>query len=188
MRAPGGQCVEQLARHDRAGIKADRTARDQIAAAHGDEVGGARSGADEMHGHGAAPEVASAQVAAPTTSRGPSRRAGGPAAASAAASATDGTPMQRQDALGAGRGAGASGFEIGLRTPARRATPSFAAVGFDAGFAVLRRDGGDRSRAHWRRDRHAPARRGCAASMSGAGAPRLQPTPATIMAWSRPIA
>jgi hypothetical protein len=35
LRAP----VEHLARHDRAGIEADRAAREQIAPAHGDEIG-----------------------------------------------------------------------------------------------------------------------------------------------------
>ena len=44
---------EQLRRHDRAGVETDRAAREQVASAHGDEVGRARSGADEMHGHGA---------------------------------------------------------------------------------------------------------------------------------------
>ena len=34
MRAPGGQCCEQLLRHQRAGVEADRAARDQVAAAH----------------------------------------------------------------------------------------------------------------------------------------------------------
>ena len=42
---------EQLRRHDRAGVEADRAARQQVAAAQGDQVGRARAGADEMHGH-----------------------------------------------------------------------------------------------------------------------------------------
>src|SRR5580658_11356687 len=84
---------EQFARHDGAGIEANRTARDQIAAAYRDQVGRARPGADEMHRHGAAPEAATAQVAEPMTSRGPRRRAAGPAAARAAASATECTPV-----------------------------------------------------------------------------------------------
>ena len=61
---------QQLRRHDRAGIEADRAARDQVASAQGDEVGGARPGADEMHGHGVASSLASAQVTGPTTMRG----------------------------------------------------------------------------------------------------------------------
>ena len=84
---------QQLLRHERAGVEADRAARDQIAAAHGDEVGRARPRADEMHGHGASPVIASAQVAGPTATRGASSRAPGPPAASAAASETDGTPV-----------------------------------------------------------------------------------------------
>src|SRR5208282_4701695 len=96
--ARAGRAVrEQFTWHDRAGVETNRTARDEIATAHGDKVRRARPGADEMHGHnaplGICPEAASAHVAAPTTSRGLMRRAAGPAAASAAASATDGTPV-----------------------------------------------------------------------------------------------
>src|SRR5579871_6174173 len=86
--------LKQRARHDRARIEADRTAGDQLAPAHGDEVGGAGTRADEMHGHGALSEMASAQVALPTTQRDAMRRDDGPAAASAAASASDGTPVR----------------------------------------------------------------------------------------------
>src|SRR5262249_44145781 len=85
--------AEQLVQHDRAGIEADRAARDQLASAHGDKVGRAWTGADEVHRHGAAPDLASAQVAAPTTSLAAIKRDAGPAAASAAASASDGTPV-----------------------------------------------------------------------------------------------
>jgi hypothetical protein len=48
-----------------------------------------------MHGHGAEPgaDTASAQVAAPTTIRGTINVLAGPAAASAAASATEPTPV-----------------------------------------------------------------------------------------------
>jgi len=45
------------------------------------------------------PELSPAQVAAPITSRGPISRAAGPAAASAAASATDGTPVSANTRL-----------------------------------------------------------------------------------------
>ncbi len=45
---------DELRRHDRSGIEADRAARDEVAAAHGDEIGRARAGADEVHGHGRA--------------------------------------------------------------------------------------------------------------------------------------
>ena len=51
MRASGGQCASKLLRHQRAGIEADRTARENVASAQGDEVGRAGSGADEMHFH-----------------------------------------------------------------------------------------------------------------------------------------
>ena len=56
-RAPG----QHFGRNDRARIKADRATRDEIAPAHRDEVGGARSGADEMDRHGN-PPWARAQV------------------------------------------------------------------------------------------------------------------------------
>ena len=42
---------EQGARHDRAGIEADRATRHEVAAAERDEVRSARPGADEMHRH-----------------------------------------------------------------------------------------------------------------------------------------
>src|SRR6185503_6058567 len=84
---------EQGARDDRAGIEADRTAGDEVTPAQSDQVRRARSGTDEVHGHRAASVAASAQVAAPITSRGLTRRAEGPAAARAAASATEGTPV-----------------------------------------------------------------------------------------------
>ena len=42
---------QQFRRHDRAGIEADRAGGDEIAPAHRDQVGRARPGADEMHGH-----------------------------------------------------------------------------------------------------------------------------------------
>ena len=42
---------DDLGRDQRSGVQADRTARDQISAAHRDQVGGAGTGADEVHGH-----------------------------------------------------------------------------------------------------------------------------------------
>ena len=51
IRAPGGQWSSKRARDERAGIEADGRARDEIAPAHGDEIGSARPGADEVHGH-----------------------------------------------------------------------------------------------------------------------------------------
>src|SRR5215813_14086312 len=90
----GRAIAQEVARHDRAGIETDRATGDQIAAAHGDQIGRARPGANEVHGHGAdsGGEAASAQVAAPTMSRGTINLLAGPAAASAAASATEPTP------------------------------------------------------------------------------------------------
>ena len=42
---------DQLARNERARVKADRTARDEGAAAHGDEIGSTRPRPDEVHRH-----------------------------------------------------------------------------------------------------------------------------------------
>src|SRR5262249_52540844 len=84
---------EHVARHDRPGVETHGAARQEIAPAHGDEVGRARTGADETPGHGRVSLRASAQVAGPTAVRGATSRPAGPAAARAAASAADGTPM-----------------------------------------------------------------------------------------------
>src|SRR5258708_36082992 len=119
--------TEQFARHDGAGVEAGRTARDEIAAAHRDQVGRARPGADEVYGHGAAPDTATAQVAAPITRRGLMSRADGPAAASAAASATECTPVSastRPDRV-AVRSFAACNSASRIRT---RSTPRFAAA------------------------------------------------------------
>ena len=51
-RAGRAECHD-LARHQRAREQAHRTARHQILAAHGDQVGCAGAGADEVDGHGA---------------------------------------------------------------------------------------------------------------------------------------
>src|SRR6476646_6378832 len=84
--------VEQGARHDRAGIEADRAIRDEVAAAERDEVRSARPCAYEMYGHRVSSVSASAQVTGPIEIRGRISLALGPPAARAAASATDGTP------------------------------------------------------------------------------------------------
>src|SRR5262249_3147902 len=103
----GRAIVEQRFRHQRAGVEAYRAARDEVAAADGDEVGCAGAGADEVYGHGgpSAAAVASgpvsatpwpsamAQAASAEVIRGASKRAAGPAPVRAAASATDGTPF-----------------------------------------------------------------------------------------------
>ena len=49
-------------RHQRARIKADRAACDQVAAPQGQQIGRARAGADKMHCH-EGPPMAKAQVA-----------------------------------------------------------------------------------------------------------------------------
>ena len=42
---------QHAGRHQRAGVKAHRTSRDEIAPAQSEQIGGAGTGADEMHGH-----------------------------------------------------------------------------------------------------------------------------------------
>src|SRR5690606_651816 len=89
---------EQFGRNDGAGIEAHRAGGEQLRSAQGDQVGGARSCADEMDGHGSSPLTAMAQVTGPCTLRGPSSRDFWPAAASAAVSETDGVPAADSDA------------------------------------------------------------------------------------------
>ncbi len=88
----GRAMVKQRRGHQRTGVETDRTARDQVAAAHGDEVRRPRPGADEMHRHRPSP-TARAQVVRAAAMRGPSKRLLRPAATSAAASAIDGSPV-----------------------------------------------------------------------------------------------
>src|SRR5258708_38240812 len=88
----GRAMIEECLRHQRAGVEAHGAARDQVAATHGDQIGGARPGADEMHRHRPSP-VAMAQVARSVATRVPSRRPLWPATTSADASAIDGRPL-----------------------------------------------------------------------------------------------
>src|SRR6185312_14876317 len=83
--------AEQFLRHQRAGVKADRRAADEVAAAQGDEVRRAGPRADEMDDHRPLPQ-AIAHVTPSPIMRGAMRRAPGPAPASAAASETEATP------------------------------------------------------------------------------------------------
>src|SRR5262249_32194297 len=172
--------AQQLAGHDRAGIEADRTTGDELASTQRDEVGCARAGGDEMHGHCTAPELASAQVAAPTTRRGAIRRDDGPAAASAAASASDGTPVS----------ATTRSDRVATRVPAALSSASVtnmmsmpnvdAAVPMPASASLALLVAIALSSAALMPARASAAR--IAASISAAAAPRLQPIPAMIMA------
>src|SRR5260370_15229095 len=87
---------DDLARHQRTRKQTHRTACHQILAAHGDQIGRAGTGADEVDGHGAvSPVIAAAAAVAwrsADTMRVTTRRAPAPAAASAAASQTQPTP------------------------------------------------------------------------------------------------
>src|SRR5581483_10484837 len=178
--------LQQRTRHDRSRIETDRAARDQVTPAHGDQVGRARPGADEMHRHGARSVSASAQVTGPTTMRAASRLAAGPPAASAAASATEGTPVSSIT----------RGECVAARAPAARrsgsdtrmsGTPSAAAawaipgsLSFIAAVAIT--------------ETLVAARPACvqaasiAAVIAAADTPFLHPTPPMIMASPKTIA
>ena len=138
--------AQQLARHDRAGIEADRTARDQVAATHGDQIGCARSGADEMYGHRAAPAVgadaAIAQVAEPMARRGAINLAEGPAAAECGGLGDRADARKREHAIRMGFDAivGKREFVFG-HDHDRNA--EFLGCGQDAGLGALGFDGGN---------------------------------------------
>src|ERR1700731_4127704 len=86
---------DDLARHQRSCEQAHRTARHQILAAHGDQIGRAGAGANEMDGHAAVSSMMAAAAVAwrsADTMRVTTRRAPAPAAARAAASQTLPTP------------------------------------------------------------------------------------------------
>src|SRR5262245_60685899 len=85
--------LQKILGHDRARIEADWASREQIAAAHGNEVGRTGACTDEMHRHLSSPPTAIAHATGPTTILGPSRTESLPAAASAAASQTELTPV-----------------------------------------------------------------------------------------------
>ena len=61
---------EDFGRHQRAGIEADRAALDQPQPAHGDQIGRAGAGADEMHRH----RARAVEIAARRIERGADRR------------------------------------------------------------------------------------------------------------------
>src|SRR3569833_2446607 len=121
--------IEQRLRHQRAGVEADGTARDQVASAQRDQIRSTGTRADEMHGHAgrSVSSLANAQVAVALATRGRIRRAPRTPAASAAVSATDGTPFSdctrslrvetRSDIRAGARAAGPGGGR-----PGRRAT------------------------------------------------------------------
>src|SRR3954452_14726693 len=84
---------QNLARHQRASIEADRTGGNEVAPAKGEEIGGARSCPDEMHRHGPSPSaIAAVAVRSCETTRELTSRALRPAATSATASAKEPTP------------------------------------------------------------------------------------------------
>src|SRR4030088_830530 len=80
-RVAGAMC-EQLGWDQGPGKQTYRAAGEKVAAANGDQVGGARAGANEVDGHDVSAPSASAQVTGPITIRGPRSRAVGPLPAS----------------------------------------------------------------------------------------------------------
>src|ERR1700730_11455537 len=88
-----GTMFEERPGHERACKETNGRTGDQVAPAQGDEIGGARPRADEVNGHRSLLIVpAIAQLAPPSLTRARSRKEDGPAPASAAASAIDGSP------------------------------------------------------------------------------------------------
>src|ERR1700730_12541122 len=86
-----GTMFEKRPGHERAGEEAYGRTGDQIAPAQSNKIGSARPRADEVNGHGSfLPAIA--QLARPSLMRATSRMEDGPAPASAAASAIDGSP------------------------------------------------------------------------------------------------
>src|ERR1700679_1185860 len=82
---------EQFRRYQGAGVEAYRTTSEEVAPTDGDQIRSPGSCANEVDCHCSSAPSASAQVTGPTATRGASNRELGPAAASAAASATDWT-------------------------------------------------------------------------------------------------
>src|SRR5215472_16327630 len=174
-----GTLREQFARHDRAGVEADRTTRDQVSPAYRDKVRRTGPRSDEMHRHRAASVSASAQVAGPTAMRGTMSRAAGPPAPRAAVSATDGAPVSavtRSDRVTA-RPPAITRSPCGIRTSG---TPIADAAAAMPGSLPLALDVARRPSCEVATPSRANAA-AIAASISAARAPLRHPMPATIM-------
>src|SRR5215468_7701012 len=173
--------LEELLRHQRAGIEADRTATDQVAPAHRYQIDGARPGTYEMHCHRPSP-LAMAQVARAVAMRLPSSWPLRPATTSAEASAIDGTPFAsstrfegaRSRSVTAARSAAVQATNGTARRRAASGGPGSSA--FSASVAIASSRSADRSK-QWSASR-------TARSISSAEVPRRKPMPATIMASS----
>ncbi len=179
---------EKLRRHDRAGIEADRAARDEVAPAHGDEIGRAGAGADEMHGHGATPAVGERAGGGPhrDARRDQARRR--PARRERRRFRDRRHAGQREDAFRPRRGAGAlpPRDRPGRREPAARRWNA-AAAAMPGSLALGRRCRDDAGPPRCPSPARASAA-AIAASISAAAVPLRHPMPATIMASPRPIA
>ena len=162
------------ARHDRAGIEADRAARDQVAPAQ--VMRSAAPGPAPMKCTVmASPRLASAQVTAPTTMRGRMSRARRPCRRpSAAASATDGTPASASTRLGACRASARRGASSAACVHAARASrPSAAAARGDSAPRSRLLAGGARAASmRVRRDRPARSSAACERRVDLARRPR----------------
>src|SRR5579875_1416273 len=86
-----GAIFEQGLRNERACVKANGRLGDKITPAQSDEIGSAWPRTNEMNGHGSL-VAAIAQLAPPSLIRETRRMEDGPAPASAAVSAMDGSP------------------------------------------------------------------------------------------------
>src|SRR6266478_5804290 len=176
---------EQVGRHQRAGVQTHGASREDVAAADGDEIGGPGAGADEMYRHVRSPS-ARAQVTGPTATLGASNRAFGPAAANAAASATECTfsvSMDRAERVNVRASAASNAFcaisTSGTPRAAAAATMPDSAP-FTAGTAIRP--------SRWAASRLCSNAASMADSTCAAEIALRQPTPATITASPKSIA
>src|SRR4029077_689419 len=186
----GGTMGQQLGRYDRSGVEAYRTAGEEVAPANGDKIGRAWARPDEMHGHGrflgTSQASARAQVTEPMAMRETKSLAVGPAAASAAVSASEGTPRSASNLAGLVRVPEAASSRSRCGT-GRRGTPSPDAAPAIPASVLIATDVAMAARASAGTPQWASAAR-MAACTSRGGAPLRQPTPATITSSAIPIA
>src|ERR1700730_6444952 len=168
-----GTMFEQRRGHERAGEEANGRAGDQIAPAQCNKIGGARPRADEVNGHGSfLPAIA--QLAPPSLMRATSRTEDGPAPASAAASAIDGSP---NIAITLGE------FVAARKEACRKTWPSRKTSGRPSAFAALARPASFLLASCVKRAAGAPAQdavamaRSTSATIASLEQPFLQPIP-----------
>src|SRR5580704_7403778 len=167
-----GTMFEERPGHERAGEEAYGRTGDQIAPAQSNEIVGARPCADEVNGHGSfSPAIA--QLAPPPLMRATSRTDEGPAPASAAASAIEGSP---NIAITLGE------FVAARKEACRKTWPSRKTSGRPSAFAALASPASLFLASCVKRPAGAPAQaaamaRSTSATMASLEQPLLQPIP-----------